>query len=62
MVTISKSYAVKNLDNKRVCDISDDDRTVVIKLKDCATTIRANPDGTLRVSHKYIINPKRLKV
>lgn len=51
---MSNSHAVKNLDNKRVCDISDDDRSVVIKLKNCATTIQANPDGTLTVSHTYL--------
>ena len=51
---------IKNLDNKRVCDICDNDKTVIIKLKGCATTIRANPDGTLRVSHKYILKSKRI--
>ena len=44
---------VKNLNNKRICDISEDDKTITIKLKNCATTIRANPDGTLSVSHEY---------
>lgn len=44
---------VKNLNNKRVCDISDDDRIVSIKMKDCMTYIKANPDGTLKVHHSY---------
>jgi hypothetical protein len=40
---------VKNLDRKRVCDISRDARVVEIKLKDCVTRITANPDGTLNI-------------
>ena len=39
----------RNADHKRVCDISADGRTVVIKYKDCVTIITANPDGTLNV-------------
>jgi len=40
---------VKNLNDKRVCDVSNDARTIEIKLKDCITRITANPDGTLNI-------------
>ncbi len=35
---------VKNLDNKRVCDISHDKRVVEIGRKDCITRISANTE------------------
>ncbi len=41
-----------NLDCKRVCDISTDYKTVVIRKKDCLTTITANTDGTLSIIHE----------
>ena len=41
----------RNLNNKRVCDISPDGRIVEIVLKDCMTRITANPDGTLCVEN-----------
>lgn len=43
---------VTNLDRKRVCDISADERTVEIRKKDCVTRITANPDGTLCITHE----------
>jgi len=43
---------VTNLDNKRVCDISSDDKVIEIRKKDCITRIKANPDGTLTVNHE----------
>lgn len=42
---------VKNLDGKRVCDITSDKKIVEIGKKDCVTRITANPDGTLKVEH-----------
>ncbi len=42
---------VKNLDGKRVCDITPDKKIVEIGKKDCITRITANPDGTLKVEH-----------
>ena len=45
---------VKNLDKKRVCDISDDHKIVEIRLKDCITIVTANPDGTLDVKHERV--------
>ena len=50
---------IKNLDNKRVCDISADNRTVTIKIRNCATIIKANPNGTLKVAHKYIFDTRK---
>ena len=39
----------KNLNNKRICDISHDPKVVEIVQKGCLTRITANPDGTLKV-------------
>jgi hypothetical protein len=44
-------HEVRNLDSKRVCDISNDGKTVVIRQKDCYTTIKATEDGRLSVVH-----------
>ena len=38
---------VRNLDQKRVCDISDDGKEAYIKLKDCVTVITVGRDGKL---------------
>lgn len=40
---------VKNLRDKRVCDISADRKTVDIGDKGYITRITANPDGTLKI-------------
>jgi len=40
---------VINLDQKRVCDMSADKRTIEIRKRDCVTKILANSDGTLKV-------------
>ena len=45
---------VRNLNKKRVCDISNDKHTVVIVQGGCRTRITANPDGTLSVVHEMI--------
>jgi len=44
--------AIKNLDCKRVCDISADKRVVEIRKKDCVTRIVANPDRTISISQE----------
>lgn len=41
----------KNLNDKRVCDISNDRKVVEIVQKGCLTRITANPDGTLKVEN-----------
>lgn len=41
-----------NLDHKRICDISCDEKIVEIRKKDCITRITANPDGTLSITHE----------
>lgn len=41
-----------NLDCKRVCDISGDNKTIIIRKKDCLTIITANHDGTLNIKHE----------
>ncbi|WP_171973446.1 hypothetical protein [Dehalococcoides mccartyi] len=43
---------VKNLNKKRVGDVSKDNRIFEIQIKDCITRITANPDGTLRITHE----------
>lgn len=43
---------VRNLNNKRVGDISPDKKTYISKLKDCITKITANKDGTLNITHE----------
>ena len=46
----------KNLNDKRVCDISHDRKVVEIVQKGCLTRITANLDGTLKVEN--ILLPK----
>lgn len=45
---------VRNINNKRICDISNDSKVVEIRLKDCLTIITANPDGALNITHEFI--------
>ena len=52
MVDFSEGNAIKNLDGKRVCDISYDRQLIIIGRGDCRTYIKANSDGTLCVTHK----------
>ncbi len=47
---------IRNPDNKRVLDLSDDGQTAVIRKGACITIITVNPDGTLHIAHK-ISNP-----
>ena len=42
---------VRNLNGKRVCDISTDRKIIEIANKDCVTRITANPDGSLKLEH-----------
>lgn len=37
--------------NKRVCDVSEDSKIVIIKIKGYKTQITANMDGTLRLEN-----------
>ncbi|MGI6737789.1 MAG: hypothetical protein ACOX54_00050 [Christensenellales bacterium] len=45
---------VRNINNKRICDISNDQKVIEIRLKNCLTIITANPDGTLNITHEFI--------
>ena len=45
---------IRNLNGKRVCDISPDRRVVEIVQKDCLTRITANPDGSLNIEHTKV--------
>ena len=42
---------VKNLNKKRVCDLSNDKKVVQIRRGDCVTYIRDKQDGTLQITH-----------
>lgn len=42
---------IMNLNNKRICDLSEDRREIVIRRGNCMTVVRANPDGTLGIRH-----------
>jgi len=42
---------VINLNKKRVCDLSEDKCVAEIRKGDCLTRIKANPDGTLDITH-----------
>lgn len=44
---------VRNINNKRICDISKDKKVIEICLKNCLTIITANPDGTLNITHQH---------
>ncbi len=43
---------VKDLNRKRVCDLSDDRKTVYIRRGDCITEVRAEKDGTLSIKSR----------
>ena len=45
---------VRDLNRKRVCDISDDRKTVYIRRGDCITEVRADENGTLSVKSKKV--------
>ena len=45
---------VRNLNKKRVGDVSKDVRLFEIQIKDCITRITANPDGTLKITHERV--------
>lgn len=47
---------VRNLNGKRVCDMSRDHKVVEIVQKGCLTRITANPDGTLKVENVPLPN------
>lgn len=42
---------IRNLNGKRVCDISEDKKVVLIIQKDCTTRITANSDGSLKIEN-----------
>lgn len=42
---------IRNLNGKRVCDISNDGKVILIVVKGCITRITANADGTLKYEH-----------
>ena len=47
---------VKNLNQKLVGTISDDEKVYTIIIKGCVTTITANPDGTLNIEHSHLMD------
>ena len=47
---------IRNLNGKRVCDMSRDRKVIEIIQKGCLTRITANPDGTLKVENVPLPN------
>ena len=45
---------IRNLDDRRVCDMRSDSKVVEIVRKDCITRITAKPNGTLHITHERI--------
>lgn len=45
---------VKDLNQKRVCDISDDRKIAYIRRGDCVTKITADKDGSLHVTYEKL--------
>lgn len=43
---------VRNINKKRVGDVSKDNRVFEIHIKGCITRITANTDGTLKITHE----------
>lgn len=43
--------ACTNNSGKRVCDISEDGKFIIIRNKNNLTRITANPDGTLKIEN-----------
>lgn len=48
---------VKDLNKKRVCDISDDRKTAYIRKGDCVTKITTGKDGSLQVAYEKSPKP-----
>lgn len=46
---------IRNLDHMRVCDISDDGRRIVIRLKQCITTICIDRRGVCKIYHRRVM-------
>lgn len=44
---------IENLNKKRVFDMTEDDRKIVLQTGKCTTTVTVNPDGTLHVQRSY---------
>lgn len=42
---------VRNLDGKLVCRIDDASGIIEIKVKDCITQIKVNPDGSTEITN-----------
>lgn len=45
---------VKDLNNKRVCDLSEDKKTAYIRRGNCVTRITIDKDGRLKVACRIV--------
>ena len=43
---------IRNINHKRVLDLSEDGRMAVIRKGCCITIITVNPDGTIHIAHE----------
>lgn len=44
---------VKNLRDKRVCDMTEDRKSIIIRKRNCLTIITVNSTGKLTVVHQW---------
>lgn len=45
---------IRNLDNKRIGDKSNDNRKIFIKRRNCLTIIQASSDGTMMITQRRL--------
>ena len=45
---------IKDLNNKRVCDLSDDSKFAYVRRGDCMTQISVEEDGRLKITFEIV--------
>ena len=45
---------IKDLNNKRVCDLSDDRKVAYVRRGDCMTRISVEEDGSLKITFEIV--------
>ena len=53
---------VKNLGDKRVCDMTEDRKSIIIRKRNCLTIITVNSTGKLTVVHRWTNRCKAQKL
>ena len=44
---------IKTLGDKRVCNMTEDRKSIIIQKRNCLTIITVNPTGKLTVAHRW---------